>query len=144
MLCPTVRSTHCLHNFGISKAAEAAPVADRRMNNRNSSIKHVESRAAFPFTFTFPSASAVAVAVPSLTAHVRASGKWQQHEEQLEATGVVLCLLSYVSVLGLAKHFEMQAAVCPARLLPACPPRSRNFQSVPIVARSVTSFIDPR
>lgn len=59
------------------------------------------------------------VPVASLTAHVRASGKWQQHEEQLEATGVVLCLLSYVSVLGLAKHFEMQAAVRPARLLPA-------------------------
>lgn len=58
------------------------------------------------------------VAVASLTAHVRASGKWQQYEEQLEGTGVALCLLSYVSVLGLAKHFEMQAAVCPSSLLP--------------------------
>lgn len=140
MLCPTVRSSHCLHNFGISKAAAAAAAtADRCMNNRNSSIKHVESKAALE----------IASACCCCFSHGTRSCVRQVAAIWGAAGGYWCCPLPVVICISFRLSQALwNAGGCvplqPPASSAACPPRSRNFQSVPIVARSVTSFIDPR
>lgn len=116
MPCPTVRCSHCLRNFGISKAT-----ADRCMNNRNSSIKHVESKAESACCCRCCCLShGTRSSVRQVAATATTATTWGAVGTELKI-GVVFWLLSYVSVFGLANHFEMQAAVlglCCA-LLPA-------------------------